>query len=576
MYRFFSSRSALRQFICRTSVAGGVAAALVATGLVALAAEVPGRGAAPGQPAGSPAAAGTRRPPNVLLILADDMGYSDLGSYGSEIRTPNLDRLAKNGLRFTQFYNAARCCPTRASLLTGLYPHQAGVGHMLGNWRPPAYTNGLNDRCVTVADLLREAGYRTYQVGKWHVGGMGARAGGGNFPLDRGFDRFYGTAGGGNYFAPRPLFLDRKPVQPGEGYYLTDALSDQAVRFLQEHGRDHAAQPFFLHLCYTAPHFPLHARPEDIARYRGKYRDGWDAVRQRRFARQKELGIVDRRWKLSPRDPVAQPWSETKDREEWDLRMAVHAAMVDCMDQGIGRVMEAVRKLGAEENTLVLFLSDNGASAEYLDSWPNPARGHRPGAETGSRESHRCIEVGWANAANTPFREHKMWAHEGGIATPLIAHWPKGIRGANRLTRSVGHVVDLMPTLLDVAGARYPATFQGRKLTPLEGRSLAPAFLRNELPPRTLAWEHEGNRAIRRGDWKLVATYRGPWQLYDLKKDRTETVNLAARHPEKVRELANLWQQWADRVGVIPWEELPGAGYKPTPGYRRKSEPVEP
>ena len=369
--------------------------------------------------------------PNVLLILADDLGFSDLGSYGSEVATPNLDRLAAGGLRFSQFYNAARCCPTRAALLSGLYPHQAGVGHMLQNWRPPGYTDGLNDQSVTVAELLRQAGYRTYQVGKWHVGGFGNTPKH-NFPLDRGFDRFYGTGGGGNYFTPRPLFLDRQEVQPGDDYYFTDALSEQAARFVEEHRRGHPDQPFFLHLCYTAPHFPLHARPEDIAKYRGRYRVGWDALRQRRFARQKELGIVDARWRLSPRDPVAPPWTEADDKDQWDLRMAVHAAMVDRMDQGIGRVLDAVRRIGADQNTLVLFLSDNGASAEALDSWPNPARGHQPGAPVGTRESHRCVEVGWANAANTPFREHKMWVHEGGISTPLIAHWPAGIPESRR------------------------------------------------------------------------------------------------------------------------------------------------
>jgi arylsulfatase len=514
--------------------------------------------------------------PNVLLILADDLGFSDLGCYGSEIATPNLDALAQRGLRFTQFYNAARCCPTRAALLTGLYPHQAGVGHMLQNWQPPGYTTGLNDHCATIAELLHTAGYRTYHVGKWHVGGGPPDAK--NFPLNRGFDRTYNTGGGGNYFAPKPVFLDRQTLQTGDDYYITDALSAQAVQFLEEHGRQHADRPFFLHICYTAPHFPLHAKPADIARYRGRYRDGWDSLRQRRFARQKELGLLPRDIQLSPRDPVARAWSDVPEaeRDEWDLRMAVYAAMIDCMDQGIGRVLESVRKLGAEANTLVLFLSDNGASAEFLDTWPNPARGHKPGSVIGTRESHRCLEVGWANAANTPFREHKMWVHEGGIATPLIASWPTGLRAQGPFTPEVGHVIDLLPTFLELAGVAYPETFQGRQLTPLAGRSLVPVLRGGRLGERTLAWEHEGNRALRVGDWKLVAPFRGSWELHDLRADRSETRDLAATRPEQVRELAQQWDRWAERVGVVPWERLPGGNYKPTPGYRKKSEPVQP
>lgn len=512
--------------------------------------------------------------PDIVLILADDLGFSDVGCYGSEIATPNLDRLAASGLRFTRFHNAARCCPTRASLLTGLYPHQAGVGHMLGNLRPPAYTSGLNDRCAGVPELLAQRGYRNYHAGKWHVGGA-ADPTSPNFPLRRGFHRTYHTAGGGNYFAPRPLFLDAKPVEPAGDYYITDAITDSAVRFLEEHGKRQPDRPYFLNLCYTAPHFPLHARPEDVERYRGRYRDGWDRLRERRFARQRELGVIDRRWRLSARDPVAAPWESAGDREEWDLRMAVHAAMIDRMDRGIGRVLDTVRAMGRERNTLVLFLSDNGASAEALDSWPNPARGHRPGSVTGTRESHRCIEIGWANAANTPFRENKMWIHQGGIATPLIARWPRGIRRRpGSLTHQVGHVIDLAPTLLEAAGVTYPDSLGERRLLPLEGLSLLPVFRGGLLPARTLAWEHEGNRGLRRGDWKLVAPHLGPWELYDMAADGTETTDMAARRPERVRELAAEWQAWADRVGVVPWSELPGSGYRPTAGYRKKSEPA--
>jgi arylsulfatase len=394
--------------------------------------------------------------------------------------------------------------------------------------------------------------------------------------LTRGFDRYYGTAGGGNYFAPKPLFLDREQVKPENDYYFTDAVTSYAVQFLEEHGRNHRGKPFFMNLCYTAPHFPLQARPEDIEKYRGRYGDGWDSLRERRFARQKALGILDPRWKLSKRDPVAQAWADTAGKEEWDLRMAVYAAMIGRMDQGIGRVLEAVKRIGASQNTLVLFLSDNGASAEALDSWPEPARGHKPGSTVGTRESHRCLEVGWANAANTPCREHKMWVHEGGIATPLIAFWPAGIKAEGKLTAEVGHVVDLMPTLIELAGVEYPRSFQGRELTPLEGKSLVPVFEGKPLGGRTLAWEHEGNRAIRVGNWKLVASFQGDWELYDLAADRTELNNLASQSPERVKQLSRLWQDWADRAGVVPWEELPASSYKPTNGYSKKSEPAAP
>jgi arylsulfatase len=504
--------------------------------------------------------------PNVVIILADDLGFSDIEPYGSEIPTPNLSRLAAEGLRFTQFYNAARCCPTRAALLTGLYPHQAGVGHMLQDWGRPGYAPGLNDRVATIAERLRDAGYRSYHVGKWHVGGFGPAAGR-NFPLDRGFERAVGTAGGGNYFDPKPLYEDRRALTHGPDIYVTDFFTDAAVRFIEEHARDYAGRPFFLHLCYTAPHFPLQAKPADIARHRGRYRDGWDRLRERRFARQQALGICAPHGTLSPRDPAARAWEAVPEaeRDEWELRMAVHAAMIDCMDQGIGRVLEALGRAGVERDTLVLFLSDNGASAEALDSWPNPGRGHKPGSVVGTRESHRCLEIGWANAANTPLREHKMWVHEGGIATPLIARWPAGIGARGALTDAVGHVIDLVPTFVELAGAGARP-----QLAPLEGTSLVPALRGGALAERTLAWEHEGNRALRRGRWKLVASFGGPWELYDLEADRTETRDRAAEEPERVRELAAAWEAWARRVGVVPWEQLPGANYRPSAAYRKK------
>lgn len=518
--------------------------------------------------------------PNILLILADDLGFSDLGCYGSQIATPNLDALAAGGLRFAQFYNCARCCPTRAALLTGLYPHQAGVGCMLQDWKAigAAYSRGLNQHCATIAELLHAAGYRNYHVGKWHVGGFGPASDPRNRPWNRGFDRVYGTGGGGNYFAPATLFLDGEVIKPGANFYITDALSEYAVKFLGEHAREHSGEPFFMHLCYTAPHFPLQAKPEDIAKYRGKFRHGWDEERARRFAKQQELGLFNKDTRLSPRDPVARAWADVPEteREEWDLRIAVYAAMIDCMDQGIGRVLAALREAGQEQNTLVLFLSDNGASAEFRDSWPDPIRGHQPGSETGTRESHRCLEIGWANAANTPFRENKMWTQEGGIATPLIARWPAAIAARGTWTREVGHVIDFLPTFLDVAQTSYPGQFGERTLTPLPGRSLLPALRGGPLGARTLAWEHEGNCAIRVGDWKAVKQFGAPWELYDLVHDRAETSDVASADPERVRNLTAAWQAWADQVGVVPWEKLPGGSYRPTAGYRRKSEPVPP
>lgn len=532
--------------------------------------------------------------PNILLIVADDLGFSDLGCYGSEVDTPHLDRLAAGGLRWSQFYNAARCCPTRAALLTGRYPHQVGIGYMLTPWRPPSYTAELAAEVPTLPELLRQAGYRTYHLGKWHVGSV-ASPEARNHPLGRGFERAYGTGGGGNFFRPDPLYLDRERLTPASDHYFTDALAAQAESFLDQHGRDQAGTPFFVHLCFTAPHFPLQAPPDEIAKYRGRYRQGWDAVRAARLARQQASGLLDSQTVLAPRDSLAPAWDTLSEaqREAWDLRMAIYAAMIDRMDQAIGRVLEAIRRLGVEENTLVLFLSDNGASAEAFDSWPNPARGHRPGAGEGSADSHRCLEVGWANAANTPFRGFKMRVHEGGIATPLVAYWPAGIRQPGRVVRSVGHVIDLVPTLAALAG--WPGNLAGHTPTPgestsggahdpaavisaWEGRSLALEFAEpdRKVEPRTLAWEHEGNRAIRVEDWKLVAPWQGAWELYDLAHDRSETHDLATAQPERVRALGTQWQAWADRVGVVPWDELPGANYQPSAKYRKYSEPADP
>jgi arylsulfatase A-like enzyme len=475
--------------------------------------------------------------PNLVLILADDMGFSDLGSFGSEIRTPHLDALAAGGMTFRQFYNGARCCPTRASLLTGLYAHQAGIGHMVEDRGRPSYIGRLNDRCVTLAEALRPAGYRTLMSGKWHVGA--ARP---HWPVDRGFDRSYSLIrGDSNYFhllKGGMLAKDGELITPpaDPSFYFTDAFSDQAVKFLEDSRRE----PFFLYLAYTAPHWPLQARPEDIARYRETYKVGWDVIRERRFRRMVELGIADPSWTISPREV---PWASAKDAEREADKMAVYAAMIHRMDEGIGRVLKKLREIGAWENTLVLFLSDNGASPEEYDKVT-------PTIAPGPAESFHTTGPSWARVSNTPFRGDKRSTHEGGISTPLLASWPAIVRPGT-VSREPAHLIDIMATFVDVAGAVYPTT-----IPPPEGRSLRPAFEGRAQAERSLFWEHEGNRAVRRGKWKLVSRFQEPWELYDIDADRTETTNLAARHPEVARDLAAQWDAWSARCGVVPWKDL--------------------
>ena len=480
--------------------------------------------------------------PNVVLILNDDMGFSDIGCYGGEIATPNLDRLAAGGLRFTQFYNTARCCPTRAALLTGLYSHQAGVGHMVEGKPAPGYQGYLNDKCVTIAEALRPAGYFTAMTGKWHVGEKRP-----HWPVDRGFERYYGLiSGGSNYFKiddGRTLALDgEKVAKTGDDFYMTDAFTDYSIKFLDE--AKEKKKPFLLYTAFTSPHWPLHARPEDIAKYRGKYVDGWDALRAKRHARMIELGIVDAKWPLTARDATAPAWESVKDKDDLDLRMAVYAAQIDRMDQNIGRILAKLREIGAEENTLVLFLSDNGGCAEEIH------RG-KAGAAVGTKESFESYGLPWANASNTPFRLYKHWVHEGGISTPLIASWPAVIK-KGALIHEPGHLIDIMATCLDLSGASYP-----QDKTPVEGLSLAPIFRDGKRQGHdAIYWEHEGNRAVRQGKWKLVARHKGPWELYDLDADRTELRNVADRDADRVKEMSAKYESWATRAGVVPWDEL--------------------
>jgi arylsulfatase len=485
------------------------------------------------------------RRPNIILIMADDMGFSDIGCYGSEIATPNLDGLAKKGIRFTQFYNTPRCCPSRATLLTGLYCHQAGIGHMVGDYGVPGYRGFLNDRCVTIAEAIRPAGYTTLMVGKWHVGEKRP-----HWPVDRGFEHYYGlVSGGSNYWKVdqgRVFAVDDQQTTPTDkDFYVTDAFSNQAVAYLDKHGR--SDKPFFLYLAYTAPHWPLHAWPDDIAKYKGKYMKGWDKLREERHRRQLDMGLLDPKWPITPRDKAAPAWDDVADKEMWDLRMAVYAAQVDRMDQGIGRVVAKLRELGKLDDTLIMFLTDNGGCAEAID------RGQK-GVPPGPVDSFLSYHLPWANASNTPFRLYKHWVHEGGISSPLVVHWPAVIKDGGKLTGQVGHTIDVMATCLDVAGGEYPKTLNGKEILPLEGKSLLPIFEGKEREPhKAIFWEHEGNRAVRQGKWKLVSRHPGGWELYDMEADRTELNNLAGRNPDKVKELSTLYDAWAKRCNVEPW-----------------------
>jgi len=505
------------------------------------------------------AASGGQAHSNIVIILADDMGYSDLGCFGGEIETPNLDRLAANGVRFTQAYSAARCCPTRASLLTGLYPHQTGIGHMTNeadrrfDYGYPAYKGELNRRCVTLAEVLRPAGYHAYMAGKWHVGtAEGLR------PLDRGFERYYGIVRGAcNYFQPgddKLLMLDRTHItEVGEDYYTTDAFTDYAIRFVEEQ-EDEA--PFLLYLAFNAPHWPLNARPEDVKKYRERYHGGWDALREERFARQQQMGLAKGSWNLTPRDEEVPAWEDVTDKrkEELAFRMALYAAQVDRMDQNVGRLLYVLEKQDKLDNTLILFLSDNGGCAEG-GKW-----GGGPAEQLGTREGYfLTYGQGWANASNTPFRLYKHWVHEGGIASPMIAHWPAAMPKERRggFCRAPVHLIDIMTTAVSVSGAQYPERYKDETIQPMEGASLEP-LLRGGTEPvhDAIYWEHEGNRAVRRGKWKLASAHaRGDkeWHLFDLSADRSETRDLVNEHPEVVKELSALYDAWAERCGVLPW-----------------------
>ena len=499
-------------------------------------------------------------PPNILVILVDDMGFSDIGCYGSEIPTPNIDSLAAGGVRFTQFYNTARCSTTRASLMTGLYPHQAGMGYLDGLCKPESKgTHGrLHDRCVTLADVLGAAGYHTSIVGKWHLGQQN-----GTPPWERGFQRTATTQFGELYFPKERsrepckwVYLDGRKVpadspEVGSGeWYATFMFTDWALKFVDDAKAQN--KPFFLYFAHGAPHFPLKAPQDVIAKYRGTYKAGWDVLREARHKRQIEAGIVDPKWPLAPRPADVPAWDSLspKEQDRYDEIMAVYAAMIDCVDQSVGRMVAGLRERGLLDNTLILFLSDNGGNAE---SGP---RGITEGAPLGGPDSHVFLGMCWATLNNTPFRRYKHFTNEGGISAPLIAHWPAGIPSARsgKLESQPGHLVDIMSTACDVSGALYPSEFKGRRILPTEGLSLTPAFAGQPLHRvKPIFWEHEGNRALRAGPFKLVMKYKGPWELYNIDEDRTEQHDIIGKFPALSQHLIRQWDDWAATTFVDDW-----------------------
>jgi len=534
--------------------------------------------------------------PNIILIMGDDMGYSDLGCYGGEISTPHLDDLAAKGLRYTHFYNTARCCPTRASLLTGLYPQQAGVGHMMSDRGTPAFKGDLSANARTIAEVLKTAGYATYMSGKWHVTpylpDQIENHPKHNWPRNRGFDKFFGTIlGAGSLYDPASLAEDLDWLAPSDDFYYTDAISDHAIKYIENHKND---TPFFMYVAHVAAHWPMQAHQSDIEKYQNKYDDGWDAIRNSRLNKLKDLGIVQQNVALTPRDERVPAWTDSVENRDWHLaNMETYAAMIERMDFGIGRIVEALKNENVFENTLILFLQDNGGCAEELQ-WVDdaigpddrplkpeefqtrmvplfsrdgiPVRVQDPSVMPGPSHTYHAYGKNWANVSNTPFRLYKHWVHEGGIASPLIAHWPNGIKNTGVFCAEPSHLIDIMATCVDLAGATYPKFHDGQDIVPMQGTSLAPTFADDPLQSRTLFWEHEGNRAVREGKWKLVstATYNSylhdrtdeistdDWELYDLGADRVEMNNLAKTNPERVQQMASEWQAWGISTGIVP------------------------
>jgi arylsulfatase A-like enzyme len=556
-----------RDFI---KMGAGLAAATLAPGLTAASALPPAH-----------AVAGAK--PNIILILADDMGFSDIGCFGAEISTPNLDRLAGRGIRINQFYNNPRCCPSRASIMTGLWAQQAGMGMMVadhGRYPYPGYAGILNANTVTIPEALKTVGYNTAMVGKWHLAPE-TEEGKRDWPLQRGFDKFWGMIAGASVYYQSPHLLDGNDAlpPPPKDQYLTDLWADHASNYVTELAQQ--KNPFFLYAAFNAPHWPIQAPEADVQKYATRYAAGWDTLREERHKKQIAMGIVSSKWALSPRDPRVPAWDKAADKE-WEIRrMAVYAAMIDHLDRGIGRILDSVEKAGAAENTLILFMSDNGGNAEEIAHGRGKvavsaegAKAHRdpntpsadlpceqgmtcagnvPGVMPGGESTFQSIGIPWGNCATVPFRLYKHYTQEGGISTPFIACWPAVIKPSAAPVSAVGHETDLLPTLLELSGAVYPKQVAAGPVPPLAGESLVPIFTGKTLKHAPIFWEHEGNKAVRDGKWKLVSRFPDAWELYDMEADRTELHDLAAIQPDRMKAMAAMWDAWAQRCGVQPW-----------------------
>lgn len=521
--------------------------------------------------------------PNIIVIMVDDLGYSDLGCYGGEISTPNIDALGYNGLRFTQMYNGARCCPSRAALLTGLHPHQAGIGQLTADLGVPSYQGYLREGCVTISEVMKTAGYRTMISGKWHVASSWDARDRDNWvlgdkkhpmPKQRGFDRSFGILNAAeSYWNPKSLILEDVLIDvETEDFHLTDAITDHAVDQIDESVA--MGKPFFQYVAFSAPHWPLHAREDDIVKYEGKYMAGYDAIRTSRHEQQKGLGVVDDKWDISPRDSDSPDWKDVRNKEYEDIRMATYAAMVEQVDRGVGRIVDTLKAKGEFDNTIIMFLSDNGGCAELFQEdgdWPDPSlweteltlqgekvrAGDIPELRPGPDTTFQAVELPWANVSDTPFRLFKRWIHEGGISTPFIVHWPDQIDKANILNNPM-HIIDISATCYEIAGAQYPKEHHDTEITPLEGESFLGALQGKELSRETpITIEHEGNRGIRIGDWKLVAEWNKPWELYNISDDRTEQNDLIDGEKDRAKAFEKLYFEWAERAEVLPWPVNP-------------------
>ena len=517
--------------------------------------------------------------PNIIVIMVDDMGFSDISSYGGEINTPNIDNLASNGLKFTQFYNAGRCCPSRASLLTGMYAHKTGLGYMTAqDYGKPGYRADMNNECITIAEALKQNGYGTYMAGKWHVNlNFKENESKHNWPLQRGFDKFYGTLiAAGSYWDPMTLVEGNSYVEPTEDFYYTEAITDKSIEYITAHDD---SKPFFMYMAYTAPHWPLHARESAIAKHKGKFSEGWDELRKKRYQRLKDADIIDPSWELPERDEKNIAWNDVPHKEWEQTRMEAFAGALDHVDQGIGKLVAFLKEQGKLDNTIIFFLSDNGGDkTEHIDGkigssgkpWSVMTyvplytkngeviiSGDFPGIELGPENTYGGYGLKWANLSNTPFKKFKAYMHEGGISTPLIVHWPKGIKDKNQLRKQPAHIMDIMATCIDLTDSEYPKFYRKNKIKPLDGKSLMPILLKDEKIRDSLFWEHQGNKAVRIGKWKLVSILeKKSWELYDMEKDRTETNDLSIQYPEKVEALENAYNEWAEKSDVIPWEEM--------------------